>query len=224
MVLMRRTPLCVIELRESFTRRSAGRSNLCYQQAAGSGREKTMFRKILVVAALTVAFSSAHAVEPKERGAYMGGGIGTSLFDDGGAFAGFSQDDSDTATMLFAGSKFFRYLAIEGRYSDFGSFDIGGVDIDATAISAHVVGTVPFGTSGWELYGQLGIGTLEFDVGFGGDDDQGAAAGGIGIRFSPTPTFSIGLQTDVFVWEDDSLGPTYDMGVGGTVLSARVIF
>lgn len=183
-----------------------------------------MLRKILVVAALLATVGTAHAVEPRERGAYVGGGIGTSLFDDGGAFAGFSQDDTDNATMLFAGYKFFKYLAIEGRYTNYGSFELSGLDIDATAVSAHVVGTVPFGSSGWELYGQLGLGNIEFDFGFGADDDQAAAAGGIGVRFSPSPNFSIGIQTDVLVWEDDSLGPDYDMGVGSTVLTARIIF
>lgn len=183
-----------------------------------------MFKKVIAVVVLVVAFTSVHAVEPLERGGYLGGGIGTSLFDDGDAFAGFSQDDSDTAVMLFAGYKFVKYLSIEGRYSDFGSFALGGAYFDASAVSVHAVGTVPFGTSGWELYGQLGIGTVTFDVGGFSDDDQSAGAGGIGLRFNPSQNFSIGVQTDVFVWEDDSLGRRYDMGVGGTVLTARIIF
>lgn len=183
-----------------------------------------MFGKVFSVAVLIVAFTSVHATEPQEHGGYLGGGIGISYFDDGGAFTGFSQDDSDTAVVLFGGYKFFRYLAIEGRYSDFGSFALGGADFEASAVSVHAVGTVPFGTSGWELYGQLGLGTVTFDTGGFGDDDQSAAAGGIGLRFNPSKNISIGIQTDLFVWDDDTLGPTYDMGVGGTVLSARVFF
>lgn len=183
-----------------------------------------MLKKTLIVATLLVAFGTAQAAEPKATGAYIGGGVGTSLFDDGDAFAGFTRDDSDTSTMLFAGYKMFRYLAIEGRYSDFGTFDIGGAPFDVSALSAHLVGTVPFGDSGWELYGQLGVGTLEFDAGFGIDDDQSAASGGIGLRFSPSPNISIGIQADALVWEDDLLGPAYDLGIIGTSLTARIIF
>lgn len=183
-----------------------------------------MFQKAVGVLALIMTFTSVQAAEPLERGGYLGGGLGTSLFDDGGAFAGFSQDDSDTAVMLFGGYKFFKYLAVEGRYSDFGTFDLAGANIDASAVSVHAVGTVPFGTSGWELYGQLGLGNINFDFGGFGDEDQSAVAGGIGVRFNPSQNFSIGVQTDVFIWEDDSIGPTYDMSVGSTVLSARIIF
>jgi len=183
-----------------------------------------MLKKSLLVAALLVAFGAAQAAEPKSHGAYIGGGIGTSLFDDGDAFAGFARDDSDSATMLFAGVKVFKYLAIEGRYSDFGTFSIDGAAFDVSALSAHLVGTVPFGDSGWELYGQLGLGTLEFDAGFGIDDDQSAAAGGIGLRFSPSPNISLGIQADALVWEDDLLGPSYDLGIIGTSLTARIIF
>jgi opacity protein-like surface antigen len=183
-----------------------------------------MLKKSLLVATLLVAFGAAQAAEPKSHGAYIGGGIGTSLFDDGDAFAGFLRDDSDSSKMLFAGVKVFKYLAIEGRYSDFGTFSIDGAAFDVSALSAHLVGTVPFGDSGWELYGQLGLGTLEFDAGFGIDDDQSAAAGGIGLRYSPSPNISLGIQADAFVWEDDLLGPAYDLGIIGTSLTARIIF
>jgi len=183
-----------------------------------------MLKKTLVVTTLFFAFGTAQAVEPKSHGAYIGGGVGTSLFNDGDAFAGFTRDDSDTATMLFAGYKVFKYLAIEGRYSDFGTFAIGGAGFDVSAVSAHLVGTVPFGDSGWELYGQLGLGTLEFDSGFGIDDNQSAAAGGIGLRFSPSRNVSIGIQADALAWEDDLLGPDYDLAIIGTSLTARIIF
>ena len=183
-----------------------------------------MLKKLFIVTTLFIAFGTAQAAEPQSHGPYIGGGIGTSLFNDGDAFAGFTRDDSDSATMLFAGYKVFKYLAIEGRYSDFGTFGIGGAPFDVTAVSAHLVGTVPFGDSGWELYGQLGLGTLEFDAGFGVDDDESAAAGGIGLRFSPSRNLSIGIQADAMVWEDDLLGPSYDLGIISTSLTARIIF
>lgn len=183
-----------------------------------------MFKRMISMAALVAILGTAQAAEPLERGGYFGGGGGTSLFDDGGAFAGFSQDDTDTALMLFGGYKFFKYLSVEGRYSNFGSFDVEGIGLDGTALSVHAVGIVPFGTSGWELFGQLGIGNVNFEIEGTSDEDQSAFAGGIGIRFSPTPNFAIGVQTDVFIWEDSSLGPTYDMSVGGTMITGRFIF
>ena len=86
---------------------------------------------------------------------------------------------------------------------------------------------IPFGDSGWELFGQLGLGTLSVKAsGPGGfaDIDEDVFSGGVGLRFSPTENFSLAVQTDVYVWEDDSTGFVYDMSVGGTQLSAQFIF
>lgn len=169
-------------------------------------------------------FASAHAAEPLEHGGYVGGGVGISYLDDDGAYFVFPQDDSDTAAVLYGGYKFFKYLSIEARYSNFGSLNFGGAYTDTSAMSVHAVGTVPFGTSGWELYGQLGLGTVRFDyIGFG-EEDQAAGSGGIGIRYCPSKNFAVGIQTDVFVWEDDFIGPAYDPSIGGTVLTARILF
>ncbi|MDH3621258.1 MAG: porin family protein [Gammaproteobacteria bacterium] len=183
-----------------------------------------MFRKIIAVAALMALFTSAQAAEPLKSGAYIGVGGGTSLFDDDGAFSSLSVDDSDTAFLAFAGYKFFEYLSVEARYSNFGSFSFGGLEMDITAASVHAVGILPFGESGWELFGQMGLGNVKLDVEFTGGDDQTAIAGGIGVRFSPNENLAIGIQTDVFVWEGESFSQTYDMSVGGTALSIRFIF
>jgi len=177
-----------------------------------------MFTRIFLLAIMLAAFTSAQAAEPLASGGYFGGGGGTSLFDDDGASGG-GFDDTDTALMLFGGYKFFKYLSVEGRYADFGSFD----GLDASALSVHAVGIVPFGTSGWEFFGQLGLGSVKLEAD-GFDEDYSAFAGGIGFRFSPTPNFAVGIQTDVFVFEDSDLGPTYDLSVGGTMLTGRFIF
>ena len=183
-----------------------------------------MVKRTLVIAVILAAFTSAQAAEPLERGGYFGGGGGTSMFDDDGALSGLSTDDTDTSLMLFGGYKFFKYLSVEGRYTNFGTFDVEGFDLDASALSVHVVGIVPFGTSGWELFGQLGFGNVQFELEGIEDEDQTAATGGIGVRFSPTPNFAIGIQTDVFVWEEEDFGSTYDIAVGGTALTARFLF
>ena len=181
-------------------------------------------KKIVKAFAVALLFAtSAHAAEPLDRGAYFGAGGGPTLFQDDGAFAPFF-DDSDKGLMVFGGYKFFEYLSAELRYSDFGGFGIGPASLDASAVSAHAVGIVPFGESGWEFFGQLGFGIVNFSLPGLTDDDQFASAGGIGFRFSPTANFSLAIQTDVLVWEDDSAGPTYDLAVGGTMLTGRFIF
>jgi len=187
-------------------------------------RETEMLKRTLFLTVILAVFTSAQAAEPLERGGYIGGGGGTSMFDDDGALSGLSVDDTDTSLMLFGGYKFFKYLSVEGRYTSFGTFDVEGFDLDASAVSVHVVGIVPFGTSGWELFGQLGLGTVNLEFEDDEDEDETAAAAGIGVRFSPSPNFAIGIQTDVFVWEEDDFGSTYDIAVGGTALTARFLF
>ena len=185
-----------------------------------------MSKHIFVLAALLSLGSLANAAEPPPNGPYFGGGVGASTYDDDGAFLGLSFDDSDSSLQLFGGYKFFKHFAVEGRYQDFGTFTLTGfnrVNFDVTALSAHAVGIVPFGTSGWELFGHLGIGVISQDA-ESFDDDVSAAAGGIGVRWYPTRNFSLSAQTDVLVWEDDSIGPTLDISVGATQIAVQYIF
>jgi hypothetical protein len=180
-----------------------------------------MLRKLMLACVLTVVCNIATAEESKPKGGYIGGGLGISIFDDGGAFAGLSFDDEDTSFQIHGGYKFLKYFAVEARYVDFGTFSLSGQDIDASATSIHAVGIIPFAQSGWELFGQLGFGIVNFDLPGFGDEDEDTVAGGIGVRFSPSQNFSLAIQTDVYVWEDTSLGPTYDLAVGGTQLTIQ---
>ncbi len=188
-----------------------------------------MVRKVILGLALLGFCGFAVAEESKASGGYVGGAFGFTVFDDGGAFAGLGLDDSDTSLQINGGYKILKHLAVEARYVDLGSYPIQalGVNLDASAISVHAVGIIPFGDSGWELFGQLGLGTLSGKAsGPGGfaDFDEDVFGGGVGLRFSPTENFSLAVQTDVYVWEDDSTGFVYDMSVGGTQLSAQFIF
>jgi hypothetical protein len=183
-----------------------------------------MFKKRILACVLLVVCSIATAEESKPKGGYIGGGLGVSTFDDGGAFAGFSFDDEDTSFQIHGGYKFLKYFAVEARYVDFGTFSLSGLGIDASATSIHAVGIIPFAESGWELFGQLGFGIVNFDLSGLGDEDEDTVAGGIGIRYSPSQNFSLAIQTDVYVWEDTSLGPTFDLALGGTQLTIQYIF
>ncbi len=74
------------------------------------------------------------------------------------------------------------------------------------------------------MFGQLGLGTLEIEATGVPGFDEDVFAGGIGVRYSPTKNFSLAVQTDVYVWEEDSTGVIYDMSVGGTQLAVQFIF
>jgi len=178
----------------------------------------------MLTCAFLAACSIATAEESKPRGGYLGAGFGVSTFDDGGAFAGFSSDDEDTSFQFHGGYKILKHLAVEARYVDLGTFSLNSLDIDVSAASIHAVGIIPFAESGWEMFGQLGLGIVNFDLTGLGDEDEDVFAGGIGVRFSTSQNFSLAIQTDVYVWEDTSLGPTFDLAVGGTQLTFQYIF
>ena len=149
-----------------------------------------MNRLVLGVCTLLFASASALAAEQEARGLYAGGWAGTASLEDDGLFDGANFDDSGTSYGIYGGYKFFRYLAVEARLSNLGSYSVGfqgfSEDIDVTGLSAHVVGIIPFGASGWELFGQLGLGSVNIDAG-GADEDNSVGSAGIGLRFYPNP-------------------------------------
>ena len=110
-----------------------------------------MARKLMLACVLLVVCGNATAEGAKQKGGYIGGAYGESSFDDDGAFAGFVFDDEDNAYQIHGGYKFMKYLAIEVRYVDFGTFTLGdiitpdAVDLDTTAVSVHAVGSVTRG-------------------------------------------------------------------------------
>jgi len=121
---------------------------------------------------------SVLAAEPPARGFYVGGSAGITELDDDGlaSSVGIDLDDSDTSFGIYGGYKILKYLAVEGRLVNLGSYTLSdsfspaSEDIDLSVLSAHVVGIVPFGASGWEIFGQLGLGRLNIDTDFGDED------------------------------------------------------
>jgi len=184
----------------------------------------------LIACSLLFASGSAIAAEQEAHGFYAGGMLGVTNFDDDGLFNGYKFDDSDVGYAAFAGYKFFRYLSVEGRISYLGSYSIKDPffgqkeDFDATALSVHVVGIIPFGKSGWEMFGQLGIGSLKLDADCCGDDNQTVGSAGLGVRFYPSPHLGISLQTDAYAFEEDAYYGTYDIGIVATQLGIQYIF
>lgn len=189
-------------------------------------------RKIAVLAFVLGNFcASAMASEIKSTGFYAGGAAGITELDDDNAFDGTSFDDEDTGFTIFGGYKFLQWVAAEVRLSDLGSYTVSSnfssfsTDIDLSAISVHVVGMYPFGSSGWELFGQLGIGNIDVDSDCCGSNDQTLGSLGIGVRYYPTANIGVSLQTDVYGWEEDGLnGSNYDPAVGITQVGVQYLF
>lgn len=162
-----------------------------------------------VAVALLCAGVAARAAEPEARGFYVGAMGGATEFDDDGLCYDYDCNESDSGYGVFAGYKFLKYFALEARYSDFGMFD-------ATALSAHAVGIIPFGASGWEVFGQLGIGSVDDEF-----MSETAASAGLGVRFYATPNLGFSLQTDAYVWEEYE---DYYPGYGATQLAIHYLF
>lgn len=180
-----------------------------------------MFIRVLILVFLLLGFGVASAEPSKPRGFYVVGAAGVSIYDEEEESFGTFDDDEDRSLQLAVGYKILRFLAVEARYTDFGSFSGLFRDLDVSTRTIHVIGIAPFGQSGWEFFGNLGIGKVNVDVSGALDIDEGTLAGGIGFRWYPTPKVAIGIQTDVYVWTED---PDWAAAVGTTQLSLQVIF
>jgi OmpA-OmpF porin, OOP family len=182
-------------------------------------------RTFCVLALLSVAAGAAQADGPV-RGAYVGASVGSSLLQDDGLFNGYYDfDDTDQSYNVFAGYRFFRYFSVELRYSNLGSYGLGADDIDISAVSAHAVGIIPFGNSGWEAFGQAGFANLKEEAGGVYDENQFAGVGGIGIRWNISRNVAVAAEIAAFAWQNDDIDSyVYDLGVGTQQISIQIGF
>ena len=90
-------------------------------------------------------------------------------------------------------------------------------------MSVHVLGIVPFGTSGWEIFGQLGLGSLKLDAGLD-DETIDCRQRGLGGAVAPDQMVGLSLQTDAYAYEETDLGPTYNIGAVTTQLGFQYLF
>lgn len=169
--------------------------------------------KNLVIAVLLLIPAMVVGQATYDTGAYIGGAIGSSEFEDDGAYdsfasAGITTDLKDTALRFYGGYKIAKHIAIEGRYMDYGEFtftDFGSsLSLEAESVSIHGIGILPVGNGKWELFAQLGIGTIRFkstELEF--THDETAASAGLGVRYSPGAPITVGLNIDAIAWESD---------------------
>ena len=162
-----------------------------------------------------------------EKGAYMGLALGQSKFNDDNQYGFNLADDKDSSFMLYGGYRFFKWFSVEGRLANLGEFKVdnsGLVKIDYGVLTANAVFILPFGTSGWEIYGQVGAGIVARETNFGiGDDEGGVATMGGGVRFTPIKNLSLALQFDGYGWEEDGTRD-YDTSIGTSQLVVQYNF
>jgi hypothetical protein len=216
-----------------------------------------------MVIALSVLNCSASAEAINQRGAYAGGALGlTSLRDDGiydasnaeiGITANADLDEDSMGYQLFGGYRFLKYFALEARITYLGDYQVdftgftesgfpiignGNIQGDAKteyiAFTLHGVGIYPLGTSGFDIYGQLGIGRFsadtslsvqimaqDEDVSFSsnfGDDDMGNLISvGLGARYTPKNfqaiTINLGADLYAFEVEEGIVGSSHDLTI-----------
>jgi hypothetical protein len=184
-----------------------------------------MMAKAILTGLILSVFGVANAAEPKAKGPYIGAAAGLSIFDDDGSFGAAFGDDEDTSLQVYGGYKFLKYFAVEARYADFGTFsDSFNNSVDLSSLSVHAVGIIPFGTSGWELFGQVGYGKIKQEASGFYDEDDNAGSAGIGVRWFINPTFAVAAQIDAYVWQNDDIGDAYDLSVGTNQIGVLFIF
>ena len=179
-----------------------------------------MFIKTMLAFILLAVSAAASAEAPKATGVYLGLSAGVAVFDDD-TFDGFFYDDEDSAVQGYVGYKFFKHFGIEARVADFGEFSNGFDFLEISSTSIHALGFIPFGDSGWELFGQIGLARISQDYfEFFNEDDTATTLGG-GVRWHITPGFTIAAQIDAYVWEDSV---NDDLGIGTNMLSVQFNF
>lgn len=173
----------------------------------------------------------AIADEVDKRGAYVGGALGTTEFDDDGLLYGLTYDKQDSGAELWGGYRFFRWFAVEGKYAYLGQYTISNgiesANAKAYALTVNAVFILPFGQSNWDMYGQLGYGSLGYHVNasFGNyDSSQGAATAGLGFRWTPTPQMTLSLGVDAYAWQEDGYYQSYNPSISITKLGVQYNF
>ena len=173
-----------------------------------------MRKQLFSVVAISLLSGSAFAEAPKE-GWFVGVGAGAAKVNEN-AFRGstyvvqsdvVSIDNKDASLQVWGGYRLADWVSMEARYSTLGEYvtnvdDIAGQDQDKTkaeALSVHMKLIWPFGDSGFDVYGQLGLGIAKWDSDFTVIDFEGPPANNGQTRFSasgtePAVSYGVGVR------------------------------
>jgi len=155
-----------------------------------------------LLAASTLAFSPLSQAQMSGHNWYVGAGFGQSKANDactGAVAAGFTCDDTDTATRIFGGYRVNKNFAVEIGYADLGKSTASGIVLGiptsaewkATAWDFVAVGILPINQQ-FSVLGKFGFTSWSLDATI--------TATGIGAGTeSPTgtdTTYGVGVQYD----------------------------
>jgi hypothetical protein len=219
-----------------------------------------MYKHISIIATSLVLATASYAEPLKERGGYIGAAYGATSFEDDGFYDSYNDgfdvinldlDEDGQAWQIYGGYRFMKYFAVEGRYTGFGDYkanadgflsgigNFSGEDkIEFSSLTAHALGIYPFGQSGFDIYGQLGLGTMVYDrkttvsiaQGSGSvkdDDSSLTLSAGVGVRYTP-PKFqhlTVQLAYDTYAFQvEDEFDEEYNMNLSMAKLGVQYNF
>jgi hypothetical protein len=224
-------------------------------------RNTTMNKSTAILAATLIASSGALAEPLKTRGGYIGGAYGITSYEDDGLFSFDASgpvvsvisdlDEDGQAFQIYGGYRFGRYFALEGRYTNFGSYSskysgswygtpfTGEEEIEFSALTVNALGIIPFGNSGFDAYGQLGLGAILYESEwsetdrygtYSDSDDDGAGTYTLGAGFRYTPprlqalTVNLGYDVYFFKVEAEGIDETFNQSLSMFKLAAQYNF
>lgn len=147
----------------------------------------------------TPAPSKTQAQTSTLTGVYAGGNIGSTTITDLGSKVGFGG---------FVGYNFNENIAVEAGAQSLGTFNVSGIDVNASAYNASLLAGVAINPQ-FSVYGRVGYGTLKAAVD-GAQATVNSSLYGVGARYhfdknlavrvdytryaSDTGVFSVGAQ------------------------------
>ena len=176
--------------------------------------EINKMKKAVILLAAFSAFAGAQeqAVEKDVSGFYLGGGFGTTTYDDD--VSGSTLETNDSTFKLIGGYQFNRIVGIEAQYTKYSDVTAPGspyaLEPSAISIAANLGYTFD---SGWRPFGTVGLAQMSIDVPFAKNEDETALRLGAGVEYTPASlehlNFRVAYEVDTF--SIDTGFPDYDV-------------
>ena len=196
-------------------------------------------KKSILLLALLSACSYANAAANDVSGVYLGGGFGTTNFDDDGGFGSANVDEDGSTFKLIGGYQFNRIVAVEMQYSKYGDLKVnapysllhGTVEHSSISLAANVGYTFD---SGWRPFAIAGLGSIDQSykgegLGLKANDNGTAFHFGAGVEYAPKKleglAFRVAYEGDLFVVDSGTpIIDDYTMTIGTLYAGATYKF